>query len=356
MNKLDHIILTTAIISIIAVTINSFYLETKGVSESSILGGTEPSKIETSLTGTTLASDSAESYITANGQELRITKLTNSYSNPKNVRESIDFGGREIEYNATIAPNSAWSYASIHGFLIIPDGEVNRYFTSYYPLGDDLKISLIPNSTKTIEVYSSKRPSIIVVDKSIEWNYDYLAGKLSIKSKDYITSMSLYFIDFDLNSTVFIENTERIEILARELAKMNTRLNELHNISNEKNIPVEDLNVRIDNISQVIYDKLSVKRSLDNLSHEMDSNLSLATAYVDNANSEYYVYLVNISNNNKTYSEMSNRMSANVLLEPSTAAIIIIISAVVLVLLVDIFFFEMKGVRHEKIHEKGHNA
>ena len=309
--RCDFLILILICISIVFVTLNSV-MSNAGIEQhenvitDSIL---QSNNITGSIIADFVSDISVKDYETANGMTLTLGRVDNYDEGEKSVIVPVSFDSKTLYYNLTLKANRTWTYAIINGMLILPHTPmiIDPIKTCYYPSGEQLLISIEKdyNEISEIQIYS-KEPGVIIAGTAIRWYYDYKSNSLVIAAQRFKDVM-IYFSKFIPEGTVFIEDRSNIEELKYRAEKIEANFKTMNTTA------------------------LPLMESFESLTSEIEG-LKLES---ENITAETEAIKKAMPLTNRTIDAFEDRVSANVVMSPSSVVITIIIALILITIIID---------------------
>ena len=269
-------------------------------------------------------------YKTKTGLDMGIGLIYNRIDNKKdrNITVTIPNGNETIIFNITMKEDDVWCFCKIKDLLIVPAAPnlmVDPFNTSYYEMGNQLRIGLIGEAEKkNLIIYAKERPSRVVADVNTKWNYDYKTKKLEILLPSF--SNHTIIIDwtyYPFRDVLFVEDTTRVE-------ELNNKIMKLEENNNNIDIILSNLTAELNN--------------LKNEAVKINLTLNETESETEKINNEISIIENNITDLNETNARLENKIAEKVIITPLQLILIIIIFLIPTSYIIFFWFVKSKKV------------
>lgn len=189
----------------------------------------------------------------------------------KNLGESREveiyvnvMNGKWIVFKPFIKTNETWSFARVGDFAILPKESgllINPNETSYYKINKQLRVSFEGKGNEII-IYAEKKPTRVVGQTNIKWNYSYNNRMIYIFKSDSDGNITIDFVDYPIVNPLIIEDRTREEELLYDLSKIRAQFKDLEKEEYRLLLEIDSIRKDIEKINLSIKEKEAEKLSI----------------------------------------------------------------------------------------------
>ncbi|HLD83873.1 MAG TPA: hypothetical protein VI979_03400 [archaeon] len=202
----------------------SFMLSFSGDVQEYAVGNVQALQLRDEQYGNPTAGNAIAVFLTKNGMMLEKGSVVNS-GNESMAINSLTIKNVTANVSMALAPWEFAQYATVGGFIIIPEGPsvINERETSYFPSSQKLSVRIYSGNPSGIAVIVPKGmvPLVIRSSSDIRWEFSRATGKISISGisgRGVGNNTEIYFGNTAQNP-IFIEDRENAETLEYRNAK-----------------------------------------------------------------------------------------------------------------------------------------